>query len=146
MERDENKGKVNIYAILPVEEVEISVRSVDQTSPKEPAGKKVCVASAATAKTAAVKKKKKAVRPGDEESDQVIMPSDSDEDAFTAKKAPEKQRTSRVLPLSTCKVDEKSGHTVAGNAAEAAGSQGAGALQEQATTQTCSSLFVGREW
>jgi hypothetical protein len=38
MERDENKGKANIYAMLPVEEAEISVRSEDQTSlsPKEP--------------------------------------------------------------------------------------------------------------
>ena len=37
------------------------------------------------------------------------MPSDSDEDAFTAKKAflAAKQRTSRVLPLSKCAVDAK---------------------------------------
>jgi hypothetical protein len=72
MERDEVKGEVTIYAMLPVETGEISVRSVDQTSPKKPTGKKICAASAATAKAAAVKKKKKAVR-SDEESDQAIM-------------------------------------------------------------------------
>ncbi len=65
----------------------------------------------ATAKTAAVKQKKKAVGrrrlSGDEESDQAITSPDSDEDAITVKKAPARGRTSRVMTLSKCAVDVK---------------------------------------
>jgi hypothetical protein len=80
--------------MLPVEEAEIHVRSVDPTivSSKEREKKKKGNggAPAATVKAAAANTKKKAVEKR-KKLDQEIMPSDSDEDVLVPKKAPRKE-------------------------------------------------------